>query len=149
MGSEARTRLFLLFLVSLSFAALSDAVGIKLTNMLESGTDLPISCYNGDRPTKDYGSKTLPSEQTWDFNVYTGFLGARLVVCDFKSDGEAKFFTVYSKYRDWRNYKARCWWHLKKDKICMMNWFSGEYDKCFTYMSGSWRDSFSHSPNSV
>lgn len=136
MNSKSRVTLIILFLISSTFITLSNAVEIKLTNKMDPGTDIPIVCYNGKRPSKDYVSKTLTFQETMEFDVYTGLMGDKLVACDVVLDGETRFFIAYSNHRD-KNVKGKCWWYLNKEQPCLLNRSTGEYDDCYAYLEGS------------
>lgn len=140
MNAKQKLTLFVSILISARLLSLSDAyptifgtkIHMNVTNMLDAGTALVISCFG--RPSElEFGEKVVSFEQSWEFSFLSNIWRHKFVFCNLQWDGKDKNFPIFMRARDLEICNGRCWWHIKKEKPCMMNWTSGEFDHCRFY----------------
>ncbi|KAL9660209.1 hypothetical protein QQ045_025021 [Rhodiola kirilowii] len=126
--------LLILTFVSFCDAGLLDKCRVKVINVLGNGTDLTIHCMD---PKHDFGRQVVPFEQSWEFTAKPNILLTTLYHCTLQWDCEFKHFDIYLQIRDGVRCHSACWWHIRKDMPCSLNWKTGQWDWCFKYEDGS------------
>uniref|UniRef100_A0A7N0USF3 S-protein homolog n=1 Tax=Kalanchoe fedtschenkoi TaxID=63787 RepID=A0A7N0USF3_KALFE len=106
---------------------------VKVTNVLGRGTDLAIYCRDKKH---DLGKQVVKFGESWEFRFKPDFWGTTLYHCTLQWDYEFKYFNIYVEVRDVPRCHRECWWHIRKDIACLMNWDTWQYDQCQDYVNG-------------
>ena len=142
MSSLRRIELLLMVLILSVFSFNTGAgifegkrVFVEIFNDLGEGEDLTVHCKSGD---KDLGVQFIKYPNGfYQFNFRTDFWGSTLFFCGFRwpSSGSAlHWFDIFVYKRD-HDQCSNCFWKIKPDGACKLNYDTKQYDLCYPWNS--------------
>jgi hypothetical protein len=106
---------------------------VEIFNDLDGGLDLTVHCKSAD---VDLGVHVIKSPNDfYEFDFRPNVWGTTLYFCGFQWNGsELKWFDIYDFDRD--NHRCSdCFWKIRPDGACQLNYDTNEYDLCFPWKS--------------
>jgi hypothetical protein len=106
---------------------------VEIFNDLGDGLDLTVHCKSKD---KDLGVHVIKYPNGFfEFDFKPNFWGTTLYFCGFRwNGGELKWFDIYDFERD-HPQCSDCFWKIKPDGACQLNYNTKDYDLCFPWNS--------------
>ncbi|PON40386.1 Self-incompatibility protein [Parasponia andersonii] len=133
--SNITLQIMMLLLVLVLTSTTTTVVGrtrVRIMNELQPEyLNLTAHCKSKD---DDLGIQEISYGEFFEFGFKPNIWGTSLFFCSMKWDenNPPRYFDIYKSGRD-KDKGSLCWWMIKVDGPCLLNWKTRDFDICYPW----------------